>query len=71
MRMSHLGSRLTFALSLVLAPTGASAQAWNYQSYPDGEDTMKFLDVPMYSGYITLDESGSTPIFHHYCPVKS
>ena len=66
MRMSHLGSNVALALSLFLVPVGASAQAWNYQSYPDGEDATKSLDVPMYTGYITLDESGSTPIFHMY-----
>jgi len=66
LRTSHLVGSLVLALIAILAPTGASAQAWNYKSYPDGEDAMKFLDVPMYSGYITLDESGSAPIFHMY-----
>ena len=66
MRTSYLGNSLAFAVLLLLAPTVASAQAWNYQSYPDGEDARKSLDVPMYSGYITLDESGSTSIFHMY-----
>ena len=55
------------ALSLFLLPISASAaQAWDYQSYPDGEDITKSSDVPLYPGYITLDESGSTPIFHLY-----
>ena len=65
MRISH---RLAFALSLVLAPFLANAQAWTYQTYPDGEDfkNPKPLDAPLYAGYITLDESGSTPIFHMY-----
>jgi len=55
------------ALWFFLVPVGASAaQAWDYQSYPDGEDITKSADVPLYPGYITLDESGSMPIFHLY-----
>ena len=65
-RCAHRGSSAAVALFLVLASAKASAQAWNYQSYPDGEDITKSSDVPLYSGYITLDESGSTPIFHMY-----
>jgi hypothetical protein len=66
MRLSRRSRSLALAASMLLAPVGASAQAWNYQSYPDGEDPSKSLDVPLYPGYITLDETGSAPVFHMY-----
>jgi len=66
MHISRRSRILALAIAASLVPVGASAQAWTYQSYPDGEDPSKSLDVPMYSGYITLDESGSGPVFHMY-----
>lgn len=63
--LAQHGWALALSLFLVAVPASA-AQAWDYQSYPDGEDITKSSDVPLYPGYITLDESGSTPIFHLY-----
>jgi hypothetical protein len=53
---------LVAALSILVA-TCAHSQTWNYQSYYDGEGVTYPLDVPLYPGYITLDESGEQPIF--------
>jgi hypothetical protein len=67
MHQIRLRTEIIFLLCLgVIFPAIAHSQSWDYQSYPDGEDISKFLDQPLYPGYITLDETGATPNLHMF-----
>jgi hypothetical protein len=65
MNLRFLYAKVVLFLTCIFVPIITHAQSWNYLSYPDGED-LRSLDKPQSPGYITLDESGATPIFQMF-----